>query len=152
MAACDFIGQVIGQVLPTALQGGRGNALGSGEAAEGPQRDTPLVTRPSRARDSLGAGVAMRPATSATVGVASAATSASAIQWGIVTEVAVPTTRSGCADPVALSVSNVLAPRASRKARASAPTARKCQEKGGAITSVVLQPHEAGDKCSNGQP
>ena len=116
MAACDLIGQVVGQVLPTALQGGSGNAVGSCEAAEGPHRDMPLVTRPSRARDSLGAGVAMRPATS--VGAASAATSASAIQWGTVTEVAVPTARSGRADPAALSLLNILAPRASRKARA----------------------------------
>mmetsp|Transcript_18629 Transcript_18629/g.40165 ORF Transcript_18629/g.40165 Transcript_18629/m.40165 type:complete len:235 (-) Transcript_18629:230-934(-) len=91
---------------------------------------TPQVTRPYRARDSLGAGPAMCPATSAIVGVASAATRARAIQWGTITEVAVPTARSGRADPSAMSVSNVLAPHASRKARAFAPTARSARRRG----------------------
>ena len=101
-------------------------------------------------------GVAMRPPRSSSGELVESSaperSTASAIQWGGVTETAVPSnreqpTRGGRAvDPSG--VCDLLA----ANVRRGDSRSRKRKRMGGGNAAVILPPDEAGDKCSQGQP
>ena len=139
--------------LPVGLR--RVGRSEQGDNADEHMKSSPTM-RTSNARDSMVSGVAMRPPRSSSGGheesAASERSTASAIQWGGVTETAVPSnreqpTRGGRAvDPSG--VCDLLA----ANVRRGDSRSRKRKRMGGGNAAVILPPDEAGDKCSQGQP